>query len=76
VTETVIRADAEPDIDEELLAEAQRQLGLSSRNETLNAGLRRVVEQERARRREALAELRRMSKEGLFNYGALEEADR
>jgi Arc/MetJ family transcription regulator len=75
MTETVIRTDAEPEIDEELLAEAQRQLGLTSRNEALNAGLRRVVEQERARRRAALERMQQMSDEGLFDYSALDEVD-
>lgn len=67
---------SEPEIDEELLIEAQRQLGLVSRNEAINAGLRRVVEQERARRRRALEELQRMSDEGVFDYAALDELDR
>jgi Arc/MetJ family transcription regulator len=75
MTTTAIKQDSEPSIDEELLDEAMRQLGLSSRNEAINAGLQRVVEQERARRRQALADLRRMSDEGLFDYDALDEAD-
>jgi Arc/MetJ family transcription regulator len=73
---TVTKADTEPEVDEELLAEAMRQLGLSSRNETLNAGLRRVIEQERTRRRRARENLRRMSEEGVFDYDALAEVDR
>ena len=76
MTETVIRADAEPEIDEELLAEAQRGLGTSSPNETVNAALREYVEAKREQRRRAREELRRMSEEGLFDYGALDEADR
>jgi Arc/MetJ family transcription regulator len=71
-----IRKDPEQEIDAELLAEAQRQLGLSSANEAINAGLRRVVDEERARRRAALQELRRMSDEGVFNYDALDEVDK
>jgi Arc/MetJ family transcription regulator len=76
VTDTAIKKDFEPEIDEELLTEAQRQLGLSSRNEAINAGLLRVVTEERARRRQALERLQRMSDEGLFDYSALDEADR
>lgn len=76
MTETVTKPDAEPELDEELLAEAQRHLGGSFRNEALNAALRQFVDEQRARRRQALAELRRMSDEGLFDYTALEEADR
>jgi Arc/MetJ family transcription regulator len=73
---TSIRGNAEPDIDAELLAEAQRQLGLPSVNETINVVLRRVVEDERARRRRSLERLQQMSDEGLFDFGAVDEADR
>jgi Arc/MetJ family transcription regulator len=76
MTETSIRTNAEPDIDAELLAEAQRQLGLPSVNETINAVLRRVVEEERGRRRRSLERLQQMSDEGLFDFDALDEADR
>lgn len=75
MTKTAVKPDAEPEIDEELLAEAQRQLGLTSRNQALNAALRRLVEEERARRRQALERVQRMSDEGLFDYSALDEAD-
>jgi Arc/MetJ family transcription regulator len=76
MTDTVINKDAEPELDEELLAEAQRHLGLSSRNAVLNAGLWRVVQEERARRRRGLERLQQMSDEGLFDYAALDEAER
>ena len=76
MTETTMERRIEAEIDEELLAEAQRGLGTSSRNETINALLRQYVEEKRERRREALAELRRMSDEGLFDYDALDEVDR
>jgi len=51
-------------------------MGASSRNETLNILLREYVEAKREARRQAREELRRMSAEGLFNYDALDEADR
>ncbi|GAA1520510.1 hypothetical protein GCM10009827_040210 [Dactylosporangium maewongense] len=81
MTETVIKAAteaaAEEDvaIDEELLEEAQRHLGTSSRNEAINAALREFVDQQRARRRAALQDLRRLSDEGAFKYDALDEVD-
>jgi len=81
MTETVIKADAEtaageePAIDEELLEEAQRHLGTSSRNEAINAALREFVDQQRARRRAALQDLRRMSDEGAFKYDALDRPE-
>ena len=76
MTETLTERRIEPEIDEELLAEAQRGLGTSSRNETINALLEQYVEEKRERRREGLAELRKMSDEGLFDYDALDEVDR
>jgi Arc/MetJ family transcription regulator len=76
MTETIVHKGSESEIDEDLLAEAQRGLGTSSRNETVNAALREYVMQKRARRREALAELRRMSDEGVFDYSRLDELDR
>jgi Arc/MetJ family transcription regulator len=75
MTEVAIRQDSEPEIDGELLEEAQRQIGAASPNEAINAALRELVESRRARRREALAELRRMSDEGRFDYEALEAVD-
>lgn len=81
MTETVIKANAttgaegEPAIDEELLEEARRHLGTASRNATINAALREFVDQQRARRRAALQDLRRLSDEGAFNYDALDEVD-
>lgn len=62
-------------IDAGLLEEAQRQLGLSSPTEAVNVALRRLVDQERARRRQALERLRAMSDAGLFDYSALDAAE-
>ncbi|MFF5227578.1 type II toxin-antitoxin system VapB family antitoxin [Dactylosporangium sp. NPDC000521] len=81
MTETVIKAAteaaAEEDvaIDEELLEEAQRHLGTSSRNEAINAALREFVDQQRARRRRALENLQRMADEGVFDDSRLSEVD-
>ncbi|WP_432975656.1 type II toxin-antitoxin system VapB family antitoxin [Dactylosporangium sp. CA-233914] len=75
MTETVAHMATEPQIDQELLEEAQRHLGGVTPNEALNEGLYRLVEQERGKRREALEKLRRMSDEGLFDYPAIEQVD-
>lgn len=76
MTETVIRQDAEPEIDRELLAEAQRHLGGAWPNEAINEALAMFVEDWRKRRRRALEDLQRMADEGAFNWDAVEEADR
>ncbi|MEV6927899.1 DUF2191 domain-containing protein [Dactylosporangium sp. NPDC051485] len=75
MTEIAAHQAAEPEIDPELLAEAQRQLGDTWPNQAINEGLRLLVEQKRLERRRALEDLRRMSREGLFNYAALDEVD-
>ena len=76
MTDTTLKADAEPEIDEELLAEAMRGTGTTSRNETLNIALREYVMAKRAIRRQALENVRRMSDEGAFDWDALDEADK
>ena len=75
MTETAIRPDTGPEIDEELLAEAMRGAGTSWRNEAINEALRAYVEAKREIRRQAREELRRMSDEGAFTYDALDEVD-
>jgi Arc/MetJ family transcription regulator len=75
MTDTAVKAVAEPDLDEDLLTEAQRQIAGSSRNATLNEALRRLVEEERAKRQAALERLQRMHDEGLFDYSRLDAAD-
>ncbi|GAA2370695.1 hypothetical protein [Dactylosporangium salmoneum] len=75
MTEIAAHPAAEPEIDPELLAEAQRQLGDAWPNQAINEGLRLLVEQKRLERRQALEDLRRMSREGRFNYAALDEVD-
>ena len=59
---------AEPEIDGALLAEAQRQISAPSLNAAINEALRRLVEQERAKRRAALAKLQEMYDEGVFDF--------
>ena len=76
MTETVMRTETEPDIDEDLLVEAQRGLGTSSRNATLNAVLREYVEAKRERRPRAYDEVQRMAAEGAIDFSAIEEASR
>ena len=77
MTETPTRqdTDAEPEIDRELLAEARRHLNDAHPNEAINVALRDFVEAWRERRREALENLRRMSREGAFDYSVLDEDD-
>ena len=76
-TATGETAGAGPAIDEELLQEAQRDLGMAaSRNEAINAALRGFVDQQRARRRAALQDLRRMSAGGVFSHAVLDDIDK
>ena len=64
------------DIDEDLLREAMVTLGTSTKKDTVHRALSRVVEEARARRREGLAELRKLAAEGAFNFDLLEELDK
>ena len=65
----------ETEIDSELLAEAQRQISAPSLNAAINEALRRMVEEERGKRRAALERLQRMHDEGLFDYSRLDVAE-
>jgi Arc/MetJ family transcription regulator len=77
MTEIATRTTAaEPEIDEELLEEAQRQIGAASPNEAINAALLELVEDRRARRGRAYDNLQRMAEEGGLDFDAIEEADR
>jgi len=67
--------ETEEEIDGELLAEAQRQISAPSLNAAINEALRRLVDQEREKRRAALERLQRMHDEGLFDYNRLEAVD-
>ncbi len=63
------------DLDEALLAEATITIGTSTKKDTVTEALRRAVEDGRARRRRALAELQRLNDEGAFDWDRLAELD-
>jgi Arc/MetJ family transcription regulator len=69
------RGQTEEEIDAELLAEAQRQISALSINAAINEALRRLVETERGKRREALAKLRQMVEDGELRFRDLDEVD-
>ncbi|MER7007735.1 type II toxin-antitoxin system VapB family antitoxin [Dactylosporangium sp. NPDC000555] len=75
MTETAVRSAAEPQIDRDLLREAQRHLGVAAPNEAINSALNVLVQHKRFERREALKELRKMSADGAFDYAAYDEGD-
>ena len=76
MTDLATKPVSEPEVDQDLLAEAQRQIAAGSPNAAINEALRRLVEQERAKRRTALEAARRMADEGLFDFSRLDAADR
>jgi hypothetical protein len=77
MTDTVIKQQgSEPEIDADLLEEAQRHIGAAWPNEAINAALLAFVEDWRARRRRALENLQRMADEGGYDWDAVDEVDR
>jgi Arc/MetJ family transcription regulator len=62
-------------VDAELLLEAQRQIGAASPDAAVGEALRRLVDQEREKRRAALEKLHRMNDEGRFDYHELDAAE-
>lgn len=64
------------DVDEELLAEATTALGTSTKKDTVNSALRFAVEETRARRERALAQLQQIADEGGLDFDRLDELDR
>lgn len=64
------------DVDEELLAEAMTALGTSTKKDTVNRALQFAVEETRARREKALAELQSIADDGGFDFDRLDELDR
>ncbi|GAA3231552.1 type II toxin-antitoxin system VapB family antitoxin [Nonomuraea helvata] len=66
MTRTVI------DLDDEALAEAAELLGTSSKEETVNAALREIVD--RRRRAAAVARMRQMVAEGEIDLSLLDKA--
>jgi Arc/MetJ family transcription regulator len=64
------------DVDDDLLEEATVALGTTTKKDTVNTALRFAVEESRARRERALAELQAVAEEGGFDFDRLEELDR
>ena len=64
------------DVDEDLLAEATTALGTATKKETVNEALRKVVDESRERRAQALEDLQRIADEGGLNFDLLDELDR
>jgi Arc/MetJ family transcription regulator len=75
MTDLVTKPVSEPEVDQDLLQEAQRQIAAATPNDAINEALRRLVEQERAKRRAALEAARRMADEGLLDFSRLDAAD-
>jgi Arc/MetJ family transcription regulator len=63
------------DIDDDLLAEATRALGTTTKKDTVNEALRRAVEDSRERRRLAREDLQRMADEGLIDFDKIAVLD-
>jgi Arc/MetJ family transcription regulator len=64
------------DVDDELLEEATTALGTVTKKDTINEALRKVVDESRARRAQALENLQQIADEGGFNFELLDELDR
>jgi Arc/MetJ family transcription regulator len=62
-------------LDAELLLEAQRQIGANSPDAAVNEALRRLVDEERAKRDAARASLRQMYDDGALDFHPVEELD-
>jgi Arc/MetJ family transcription regulator len=75
MTETVTKREFDPEIDADLLTEAQRHLGVSSPNAAINEALRRLVETEREKRRHAREQVRKMVEDGELDFRPLESVD-
>jgi Arc/MetJ family transcription regulator len=62
-------------IDAELLLEAQRQIGADSPDAAVDEALRRLVDQERAKRDAARARLQEMYDQGDLDFDPVDESD-
>jgi len=69
VTKTLI------DLDDELLADATRALGTSTKKDTVTKALQEAVERDRARRRAAHQRILTAADEGAFDWDRLAELD-
>ena len=65
----------ELEIDSDLLAEARRHLSAHSAGAAINEALRRLVEEERGKRRAARARLDQMYEDGEFDFSQLDAAE-
>ena len=74
VTDLATSPTTEPDIDLALLAEAQRQMAVP-RNAVINEALRRLVMEEREKRRAARLRLNKMYQDGEFDFSRLDGVD-
>jgi Arc/MetJ family transcription regulator len=75
MTDLATSPSTDVEIDGDLLEEAQRQISAPSSNAAINEALRRLVEEEREKRRAARAELERMYDEGAFDFSQLDAAE-
>jgi Arc/MetJ family transcription regulator len=62
-------------INVELIEEAQRQISAPTCDDAVNEALRRLVEQERAKRRAARESIQRMVDSGELTFRSLDEVD-
>jgi Arc/MetJ family transcription regulator len=69
VTKTLI------DLDDDLLADATRALGTSTKKDTVTKALQEAVDRARERRRAAHESLLQMADEGVFDWDRLAELD-
>lgn len=79
VTDLAINLEVEVEvrvkIDADLLEEAQRQISASSPDAAITEALRRLVEEERAKRNAAHARIQKMYEDGKFDFSALGGVD-
>ena len=63
------------DLDDDLLAEASRTLGTSTKKDTVAKALQQVVDLGRERRREAHERIQQLADEGAFDWDLLPTLD-
>jgi len=71
----VIESDSDPEIDQELLVEAVRQISAGSPNAAINEALRRLVEEERGKRRAAFDRIQQLVADGALDFSKLDAVD-
>jgi len=75
VTDLATKPEADVEIDAGLLGEAQRQISAASPEAAINEALRRLVEEERAKRQAAGDALHRMVQSGELTFRPLDSID-